>query len=193
MEEIIKKIERKAKVKKLWSEELKKLKREFDGVDISDKGIGIKIEQFVEWIKYHREKRKQWGRDFWQRNKKRLNKTRKKDRRVLKCDYCEVEFDTARPNQRFCSEKCQHRWHYERKDKISLPIKQKAELKVFRKMAEKKGHRYTKKEIQYIKKHYKKQTAKEIALELKRPLGGVKWKIRQFKKDDELNKMYGSW
>ena len=139
------------------------------------------------------EQKRKWNNDFYHRNKDRLNEKRKKPKHKVNCKHCDKEFETARPNQKFCSAKCQHRWHYEKKDKYILPIKQKAISSVIGRMAERKRKEYTKDELKFIKKNYKKMTVKELAIELKRPYGGMRWKVAQIKKDDELKKHYGSW
>jgi len=140
-----------------------------------------------------KEQKRKWNNDFYHRNKDRLNEKRLKPKHKVVCEYCKNEFETARPNQKFCCEEHQHKWHYEKKDKYTLPIKQKAIMSVTGKRAKRKRKIYTKEELKYIKKNYKKMTVMELALEMKRPYGGMRWKVAQFKKEDELKKHYGDW
>jgi len=137
--------------------------------------------------------KRKWNNDFYHRNKDRLNAKRLKPKNKIMCKYCEKEFETARRNQTFCCEQHQHKWHYEKSGKHTQPFRQKAIISVVGKKAKRKRKEYTEDELKYIKKNYKKKTIMELALEMERPYGGMRWKVAQFRKEDELKKHYGDW
>lgn len=128
-------------------------------------------------IECHRED----NRNRWHKYKDYYNKTRRKPKVEKTCKYCGSIFETAKANQKFCSESCQHKWHYEN-NKLYHISRGMAINRIYDKGKKKiGGYIYTDKEINYIKKNMFKKTAIEIAKKLDRPIQGVRWKIRQLK------------
>jgi len=123
----------------------------------------------------------------WQTNKKYYNKYRLKPKHKVNCKYCKREFETARPNQKFCSNsKCQYKYHYKNRDFMELS-RAKAIHKLYDKNKKRTGgYEYTPKEIKFIIKKYNKISAIDIAKQLDRPVAGVRWKIRQLKDNMEI-------
>jgi len=165
------------------------------GYDTTVKRVGAKQYLCEKCIKTENgkkliEKRRQNNRDNWYINKEKYNAKRRKPKVTKICVYCEKEFKTARGNQKFCSPDCKKRWHY-KKNKHKQAIRQKATIKVFAELSDKKGKCYTKKEILYIRKNCFSKTIKQMALELKRPYAGLVWKVRQIRTDMQVKKELG--
>lgn len=124
------------------------------------------------------------NRKRWQENKKYYRKNYLKPKHKVNCKYCNVEFETAIPNKKFCCEKHKHQWHYERRTHGDM-MRAKAINRIHDKGKKRTGgYAYTDKEIRFIIKNYGKLNGIEIAAKLDRPVSGVRNKIRKLK--DEL-------
>lgn len=122
---------------------------------------------------------------YWDENKDWINKNRLKQKIKKYCKYCDKSFESARKNQLFCRPKHKEKQHY-----IDRTFNEKSRAKAILKIHDKKkvrigGFEYTEPELKTIERMYKRgKNGIEIAEKLDRPIQGVRWKIREMKRNN---------
>ena len=106
----------------------------------------------------------------------------------IECKNCNKLFEPNRPNQVYCSKKCQEQFRTNDSErKIKRYNKVKENRKLEQEQRTKKGV-FSKDEITYIIKNYKKKSKDELAIHLDRTKQSVESKISLLLRDKKIKK-----